>query len=197
LVRDVYRSRQSEAGRLSLGSYPATSLAKARTLAIEAQGKVESGLDPREDARGSHAPDGGPATVAMLAEVYLAKNGCKLKTGRELERRLRGDVVSVVGNIKLADLHRRDVHRVLDRILERGSPQAAGKAFGDLHAMIRWAVTRGDLDHDPIQGMKRPGTSKPRERYLDAEEIAALWQSWPDALGPHRWTQGVRRSSCS
>ena len=33
-------------GRLSLGTYPATSLAQARTGAIEARSKVEQGIDP-------------------------------------------------------------------------------------------------------------------------------------------------------
>src|SRR5262249_62075733 len=35
--------------RLSLGTYPATSLADARALAIEARGKVEAGADPKAD----------------------------------------------------------------------------------------------------------------------------------------------------
>jgi integrase len=166
--------------RLVLGTYPATSLARARTLAIEAQGKVEEGIDPR--TLSAPDDDDGPATVAMLAKLYLAKHATNIKTGNELERRLRADVLPVIGSVKLADLHRRDVHRVLDRILDRGAKASAKKAFGDLRAMIRWAVARGDLDHNPIQDMKTPGITKPRERFLDAEEIAALWQAWPDVL---------------
>jgi integrase len=171
-------------GRLSLGSYPATSLARARTLAIEAQGKVEQGIDPRAERmpRTAEGIDGGPVTVAMLAKIYLAKHGSKIKTGNELERRLRADVLPSIGNIKLADLHRRDVHRVVDRILERGAKASAKKAFSDLRAMIRWAVARGDLDHNPLDGMKPPIKSKPRERFLEADEIAALWQAWPGVL---------------
>ena len=169
--------------RLSLGSYPATSLARARTLAIEAQGKVEEGIDPRA-VRADVGDDDGPVTVAMLAKLYLAKHATKIKTGRELERRLRADVLPIIGSVKLADLHRRDVTRVLDRILDRGAKASAKKAFGDLRAMVAWAVARGDLDHNPISGMKAPSITKPRERFLDAEEIAALWQAWPTVLSP-------------
>jgi integrase len=170
--------------RLSLGSYPATSLATARRLAIEAQGKVEEGIDPRATRARAVGEDSGPVTVATLVKVYLAKHGSKIKTGNELERRLKADVLPVIGNVKLADLHRRDVHRVLDRILDRGAKASAKKAFGDMRAMIRWAVARGDLDHNPIADMKIPGTSKPRERFLEAEEIAALWQAWATVLPP-------------
>ena len=36
--------KDGKRARLSLGTYPATPLAKARTLAIEARGQVEAGL---------------------------------------------------------------------------------------------------------------------------------------------------------
>ena len=49
--------------------------------------------------------------------------------------------------------------------------------------MLRWAVARGDLDHNPIDGMRKPPGSKPRERVLSDEEIRALWIGLPDALG--------------
>jgi integrase len=164
-------------GRLSLGTYPATSLATARTKAIEARGRVEAGEDPRCSKPKMHD---GPMTVGDLVEVYIAKKK-GIKTCRELGRRLRADAVPVIGTVKLADLHRRDVHRVLDPILERSAPVASAKAFGDLRAMLRWAVERGYIDHDPMLGMKVK-KAKPRERFLDEDEIAALWLAWPTAL---------------
>ena len=164
--------------RIGLGTYPATSFARARMLAIEARGKVEAGEDPRHV---SEPEIDGAMTVAGLAESYIAKHARKIKTGRELERRLRGDVLPLIGSVKLADLHRRDVHRVLDTVLDRDAPQSAGKVFGDLRAMLRWAVERGYLDRDVLQGMKRPVASKPRERWLTEDEIRALWPAW-DAL---------------
>jgi integrase len=42
--------------------------------------------------------------------------------------------------------------------------------------MIRWTVARGDLDHNPIDGMKGPPQSKPRERVLSDDEIRHLWK---------------------
>jgi len=170
--------KDGKRARVKLGSYPATSLARARTLAIEAQGKVEAGEDPRGSTK-AKMPDG-PMTVGALVEAYIAKKKL-IKTCRELGRRLRTGVVPVIGTVKLADLHRRDVHRVLDPILERGAPVASAKAFGDLRAMLRWAVERGYIDHDPMLGMKMK-KAKPRERFLTEDEIATLWKAWPTAL---------------
>jgi integrase len=166
--------------RMTLGSYPATPLAKARTLAIEAHSKVEAGEDPREVAGSYNAY----MTVAMLIENYIAKHAGTIKTGKALAQRLRSDVLPIIGNIRLAELHRRDVQRVLDQINDRGSPQSERKVFGDIRSMLKWAVSRGDLEHDMMQGMKAPGISPPRERFLTEEEIAALWEAWPTLLPP-------------
>ena len=55
-------------------------------------------------------------TVAMLIENYIAKHARTIKTGKALAQRLRSDVIPVIGTVKLADLHRRDFHRVVDPI---------------------------------------------------------------------------------
>jgi len=46
--------------------------------------------------------------------------------------------------------------------------------------MLRWAIARGDLDHSPIEGMKGPSQSKPRERVLSDDEIRVLWNRLPE-----------------
>jgi integrase len=48
--------------------------------------------------------------------------------------------------------------------------------------MLRWAVSRGDLDHSPIEAMRKPPGSKPRERVLSDDEIRTLWNGLPEAL---------------
>jgi integrase len=164
--------KDGKRARLSLGTYPATPLAKARTLAIEARGHVEAGTDPRDLGKPSTA---GPMTVAMLVESYIQKHASTIRSGAEIARKMRSDVLPVIGDMKLAELHRRDIHRVLDPIKERGSPAMAGKVYADLRAMFRWAVARGFLDQSPVTGMEEDDGSKVRTRFLTEEEIAALW----------------------
>jgi integrase len=160
--------------RLSLGTYPATPLVTARTRAVEARGLVESGLDPRAEKK---KENNGPMTVAMLAEAYSEKHLAKLRGGEEIKRKLKVDILPIIGSVPLADLHRRDIHRVLDPIKERGSPIMAEKVHTDLRAMLNWAVKRGDLDHNPAAGMDER-VSKPRQRFLSDEEIAELWPAF-------------------
>src|SRR5215467_14324413 len=81
--------------RITLGRYPALSLAAARSLAIE----VKEG----------HAA----GTVAALADTYI-KSVSGNRSAREVERRLRHDALPTIGHIPLRELHRRDITRVID-----------------------------------------------------------------------------------
>jgi integrase len=171
--------RDGKRARLSLGSYPATGLATARTRAIEVRGQVEAGTDPREEKKKEkEKATGGPMTVTMLAENYLTKHASKLRSYDEVKRKLHTEILPVIRNMALADLHRRDIHRVLDPIKERGSLAMAEKVYTDIRAMLNWAVKRGYLDSNPATGMEEGGVSKPRERYLSEEEIVALWPAF-------------------
>jgi integrase len=161
--------------RMTLGRYPAVSLAKARTMAVEAQTAVASGLDPRPKAA---------MTVGDLVEAYVSKHTVTLKSGTEIARRIRRNILPVIGNVPLAELHRRDATRVVDTVIARGAPIEATFVFQDLRSILRWAVSRGDLDHDPIAGMPGPPAGKPRERVLSDEEIRTLWAALPTTLSP-------------
>jgi integrase len=176
-------------GRMKLGGYPAMSLAQARTKAREVKAIIEAGHDPR-----GHRDYGTAMTVADLVESFLANHvRVNLRTAPAIERRLRKNIIPAIGTVKLAELHRRDVNRVVEPILKRDAPLEATRAFEDLRAMVRWAVARGDLDNNPIDGMKKPATSKPRERVLTDEEIRALWNGLPEALAKSPTCQRIIR----
>jgi hypothetical protein len=56
------------------------------------------------------------------------------------------------------------MNRVVDPVLNRGRRVEAGRVFEDLRAVVRWAVARGDFEHNPFDGMRKPVGSIPRER---------------------------------
>jgi Arm DNA-binding domain len=59
--------RDGKRARLTIGTYPATTLAGARGLATEARGAIEKGNDPRLQASGA-------MTVAALVDSYVEKH---------------------------------------------------------------------------------------------------------------------------
>jgi integrase len=121
-------------------------------------------------------------TVNDLAGRYVEIHASTLRSADEIKRRIYRNIVPVIGNVKLSGLHRRDATRVVDAVTKRNAPGEAMRCFEDLRAMLRWAVSRGDLDHNPIDGMRKPQGSKPRERVLSDDEIRTLWNSLPTAL---------------
>jgi integrase len=144
--------------RRTLGHYPALSLADARTAALEAKGGMGRS---------------GATTVAHAVVMFLKDK--PRRTLAEVQRRFNKNVIPEIGALRLVDLHRADAARVVDGIKERGAPIEALRVGEDLRALGRWAVTKGLLDRNPLEGMALPPKSKPRERVLSEEEITTLW----------------------
>ncbi len=115
--------------RLTLGRYPRLPLARARTLAVEGQGHANEGADPR--ARGA-------AGVAEFAQDYLEKHvRPNLRSAKAVERRLVKNVLPVLGDRPIEELHKRDINRVIDAITGRGKPVEAARVFEDMRALFR------------------------------------------------------------
>jgi integrase len=85
--------------------------------------------------------------------------------------------VPIIGSVLLSDLHTRDVNRVLDPTIARGTPIAAARTFQMMRTMFRWAVGRGYLDRAPTDNMACPAESRPRERTLSPEETHTFWHN--------------------
>jgi Arm DNA-binding domain len=82
--------------RATLGSYPAMTLASARTKATEARGHLHDGADPRSALKRRGAAE---ITVAELVERYCADpDKAKLRSMHEVRRRLIVNVVPIIGH---------------------------------------------------------------------------------------------------
>ncbi len=177
--------KDGKRARSTLGRYPQTTLSDARTRATEAKAHADEGIDPRDVTMGA-------MTVAQLASSYFTKHvRPNLRSAKAVERRLGKNMLPVIGGLALRDLHKRDVNRVVDSIMARGCQVEAARVFQDMRALFRWAVARGDLDHNPMEGMRAPHAPKPRERVLSDEEVRTLWEGLPEALPRSKAVQRI------
>jgi integrase len=163
--------------RMKLGRYPEMKLGKARERAREARGEIGDGGDPVAEKKALAALQ----DVADLVENYIARHAMTKRSGSAIARRLRKNVKDVIGTVKLADLHRRDITRCIDAVKDRGADVEANRVFEDIRAMVRWARGRGDLDENLVEGMRRPTETTERDRVLTPEEIRTVWKALPDA----------------
>ena len=128
--------RDGKRARATIGTYPGTSLAAARAKALEARGHVEAGQDPRLVLAGQGAAG---MTVAALVDAYLADpEKAALRSKAEIERRLRRNVVPMIGAVKVgrtAPARRAQCHRC------HAPPRRQGRG----HARLRGRARHGAL----------------------------------------------------
>src|SRR6516162_4568144 len=97
--------------RLTFGNYPALSLSGARTRADEAKAAVAVGHNPSITAT---------ETLRDICELYLAREGDKLRTVKWRKGALERHVYPTLGARPIAEIRRGEIVRLLDQI-EEGS----------------------------------------------------------------------------
>ncbi len=165
-----------KARRMTLGTYPALTLANAHVQHAQAKERLERGEDPGALHVEKRRAERTAETVNDIAEEYLDKWARPRKrSAGEDERILRKDVLPAWGTRKAKDIRRRDVILLLDKIVERGAPIAANRTLGIIRRMFNFAVARDLLDATPVAMVKAPAKENQRDRVLSADEIRTLW----------------------
>jgi len=177
----VYRAA-GKPRRLTLGAYPAMSLAEAREAWREARAAVEIGGDPaaaKAEAREARAS--GRDAVRTLFDDYRRRKLSKLKAGDQPARMLERLMLPAWGDRRAQEITRRDVLDLIEGVAERTPPTANRlKAYGG--AFFAWLVARDVLDRNPFAGIKPPAKEVSRDRVLSDDEIRWLWRG-SEAVG--------------
>lgn len=175
---------------LPLGKYPAMSLADAakefdKHWQIFASGKNPATVKEDEQAALDAAP-----TVKTLATDYIEKYAkVNKKSWMEDQRILEKEILGMkaegqrqAGAVdwskrKAADITKRDVIILLDKIVDRGSPQTACNVFKIIRKMFNWSIKKDILEVSPCDRVDMPAPLVAKDRALDTDEIKTLWNS--------------------
>jgi integrase len=162
--------------RLTIGTYPATSLASVRGKVELVRGDVEAGIDPTPLA---------PDTLKSVCEEYLGREGKRLRTAQRREQVLNRLVYPAFGNRPISDIKRSEIVRWLDQIEDANGPVMADRTLAVLRKVMNWHATRSDEFRSPIvRGMARTsGTERARDRILSDDEIRSIWQAAEGVYG--------------
>jgi len=184
---------QGKTERMSLGTYPEVSLAKARKRRDAA--KEELAADPprhpvletrrrEQDALAKAQADATEKTVRALFDdwerSYLAEN--RKDGGKECRAVFELDVFPVIGEMKAHDVKRHHITTMIDRPLRRGARRRANILLALLKQFFSQAVVRGFIDVNPAAEFRRQhagGKEPPRERALSVEELRDLGKKLP------------------
>ena len=170
------------ARRMSLGTYPAVSLASARVKHATAKALLEKSVDPGAQQVERKRAERTAETVADLVEVYLEKWARPRKrSAHEDERILRKEVLPVWGRRKAKDITRKNVIALLDEIVERGAPVMANRSLAVIRKMFNFAIRRDIIDATPVAMVEAPAKEYKRDRVLSVDEIRTFWNGLDQA----------------
>ncbi len=158
--------------RLTIGPYPALTLADARERAKAALHEAARGGDPAADKKAERLAE----TFGELAQAYLEKYAkARKRSWREDARVIQRELLPRWGSRKAKDIKRRDVIALLDTIVERGAPIQANRVLALVRKIFNWGISRDIVENNPCVQVKSPGAEKQRERVLLETELRAIW----------------------
>jgi integrase len=178
-----YRYRfHGRSRKLTLGDASKLSVKDARLLARKAYLSVANGIDPGEEKKLSRISTRTPVDLDLVEKVvaeFIKRHVPHLATStqRQVIGIMNRDILPAWRGRKLSAISKADIHILLDRISDRGSPIAANRALAWFRVLCNWGVGRGLVDVNPCNGVARPEPEAPRERVLSDDELAALWDA--------------------
>ncbi|UUM72208.1 integrase arm-type DNA-binding domain-containing protein [Aeromonas hydrophila] len=185
--RFVYRARL--AGKqfdMSLGYYPAMTLAQARAVHAEAVALVKQGIDPRQAAKQAKAKNLEMPTLGECYRDWLAMRAKSKPIGprtlSDYEGTFARHIEPLLGNTRVCDLSRALLY---DHFRKVATKEGARKGLIVLNMCLDHAVLLGHMEINPARLLKPAmfGASMPapRERWLTRDELRLLWSALEQA----------------
>ncbi|WP_276956636.1 tyrosine-type recombinase/integrase [Jonquetella anthropi] len=133
--------------RLTIGDYPAVSLATARTRRDEIKARVRSGLPVQA------LPDKLQFEAVAYEWLNLKKRNWVPKYARTVTYRIEHYILPSVGSIPIGTITRQCATDFLLALARRGVVVTAKHCAELLTAIADYAIERGYVDHHPLQNL--------------------------------------------
>jgi integrase len=143
---------------LALGTYPETSLAKARSRSKEARTMLADGLDPSDEKRKAKQ-----ARLAKAAETFEQVSGLWLEktassraasTQEKVHGYLKRNIFPMIGNVPISSLRATDVLACLRKMEARSVGESTHRVKQICGQIFRFAVASGMVERDVTADLK-------------------------------------------
>jgi integrase len=177
--------------RVTLGRYPALSLADAREKARKVVEHARAGTNPRqiEADRRRQQEQSRRSTFDYAASLFMERHvrpRLRPKTTREYRRLLQGSDTGPWRALPISAITKVDIIDVLQRIDDRGSPAASNRSLAYLSKFFNWCLEQDLISISPTARVRALSPTRPRERVLTLEELNWIWralQGYPGVFG--------------
>jgi integrase len=163
--------------RLKIGNAAVLTITKARDLARKKLAEVELGGDPAA-ARAQSRRDARHTLKSTVADYLDARKppAVRERTYTEIHRYLNQHW-SPLHATPINTIVRRDVAAEITKMTSKNGAVAADHALSALSGLFAWAMGQGLVEVNPCVGVNKPHDSKPRDRVLSVDELAAIWRA--------------------
>jgi integrase len=159
--------------KYTIGPHGRVTLHLARGEAQRVLGARREGRDlagEKREARRRLSTDRVEDVVEAFAKQHLAKR----KSGPEISRLLKRELVERWGARSIHTITKREVVSLLAEVVDRGTPVAANKLHKVCGTFFNWCVGRALLERSPCGGIPTPTPAVSRDRVLSDAELASV-----------------------
>jgi integrase len=159
----------------SIGTWPELTVEAARKKALLHQAKQVANVDSKGEIVGD--------TVAGIVEQFLVRYVERkgLRTQDEIKRIFNKYVLPKWGERPLSEIERQDITALVDDVADEHGTRQADAVFSYISKLMTWHAARSDYKSPIAKGMHERQRLE-RDRWLNNDEIRALWRAAP-ALG--------------
>ena len=152
--------------RTTFGRYPEVPLALARLKAPDVLADMADG-----QTAGQRRTD----LFRVVLDEWLKKDQTKNKSVHQVRVAMYKHALPAFGPMPVASITKRDVNRLIDKIVDSGSPVAANRVLAFTKRFFSWCKERDILELSPAEAIRPPSKEKTRDRVLTLEEIKGFW----------------------
>lgn len=144
--------------RISLGTYPAVGLKKARERLQEARALLDEGVDPsfKRKSEKANLLEAHQNTFELLANEWVSQQE-KIwapSHSSRIRRRLESDVFPTIGKRPISEIEAPEVLMAMRKIEERGAVESAHRALATCGQVFRYAVATARANRDPTRDLR-------------------------------------------
>ena len=152
--------------RTTFGRYPELPLAIAR---LKAPGVLA------DMANGQTAGQRKTDLFRVILDEWLKKDQAQNKSAHQVRVAMYKHALPAFGSMPVASITKRDVNRLIDKIVDAGSPIAANRVLAFTKRFFSWCRGRDILELSPAEAIRPPSKEKTRDRVLTLEEMKKFW----------------------
>ncbi|MES3008395.1 MAG: integrase domain-containing protein [Pseudomonadota bacterium] len=168
---------------LSIGKYPAVSLASARQCRAEYQSLIAQGIDPKthREAIQQRLSDAHSSTLERASRVWLAVKRATVTQAHaeDIERSLTLHIFPRLGSVPVHLIGAKDAIAILEPIAARGSLETVKRLCQRLNEIFTHCVNTGVLEHNPLAGIGKAFAPPTKEHMptLKPDELPDLMRA--------------------